>query len=793
MGKNTDPSDWRRSASHWGAFNAQVRHGRLNAVTPSASDPSPSALLDSVADALYAPNRVVAPAVRAGWLEHGPGGNRESRGSEPFVSVSWDEALDLAAAELERVTATYGNQAIYGGSYGWASAGRFHQANFQLYRFLNCFGGFTAKSDSYSFAAGMVVMPHVVGTKDPVVGPATSWASIVDQTRLMVMFGGLPLKNTQVEHGGVGDHMTETWLRRAKEAGVEFVGISLDRDDVAEFLDADWVCPRPNTDTALMLGIAHTLVSEGLHDRDFLRRYCVGFERFLPYLIGETDGRPKDARWAAEVAGVDAEVIRSLARRMARGRTMITMTWSLQRADHGEQPYWMAVVLAAMLGQIGLPGGGFGFGYACESCMGAPRQWIPIPSLPVGTNPVGGSIPVARISDMLLHPGETYQYNGRDFVYPEIKLVYWCGGNPFHHHQDLNRLVRAWRQPDTVIVHEPWWTSVARHADIVLPATTALERDDLAASTRDRFILAMERVVEPVGEARHDFRIFAALAERLGFAETYTEGRDEMQWIRHLYETAREGAALKQVAMPDFDTFRALGHVEIPEPVTPYVMFEDFRRDPDRYPLDTPSGRIEVFSETVAGFGYDDCPGHPAWLEPAEWLGSKKAGRYPLHLISNQPRTRLHGQLDGGRVSRQSKVRGCEPLRIHPSDAAPRGIADGDVVRVFNDRGQALAGAVVSDRIRLGVVQLATGATYDPLEPGRVGTLDKHGNANVLTLDKGTSKLAQGPAAHTALVEVERYEGRVPEVTAFEPPRIIERGEGDRPRRRNKRNRRPIR
>lgn len=198
--------------------------------------------------------------------------------------------------------------------------------------------------------------------------------------------------------------------------------------------------------------------------------------------------------------------------------------------------------------------------------------------------------------------------------------------------------------------------------------------------------------------------------------------------------------------------------------------FAGFRHDPVANPLVTPSGRIEIFSETIAGFGYVDCPGYPVWLEPVEWLSSKKAKRYSLHLLTTQPSTRLHGQMDMGRVSQQSKISGREPMRINALDAAQRGIRDGDVVRVFNDRGAILAGVVVTEELRPGVIQISTGAWYDPQEPGVVGSLDKNGNPNVLTIDKGTSRLAQGPSAQTTLVEVEKYEEELPTVTAFEPP-----------------------
>ena len=212
---------------------------------------------------------------------------------------------------------------------------------------------------------------------------------------------------------------------------------------------------------------------------------------------------------------------------------------------------------------------------------------------------------------------------------------------------------------------------------------------------------------------------------------------------------------------------------KLSRPERPLVMLEAFRADPESNRLATPSGRIEIFSERIEGFGYEDCRGHPRWYEPCEWLGGAGAARHPLHLISNQPATRLHSQLDNGRHSRAAKRDGREPLTLHPADAEARGIASGDPVRVFNDRGACLASAVLSEDIRRGVVRLPTGAWYDPEVRGEPGALCKHGNPNVLTPDKGTSRLAQGPIAHTCLVEVERFEGDPPAVTAFDPPEIV--------------------
>lgn len=758
------------SATHWGAFSAEVENGQVTGVRPFGRDPDPAPLIQAIPDALYHETRIDQPYVRQGYLEKGKDGDRAGRGAEPFVPVDWDTTLDMVANELARVREAHGNTSIFAGSYGWASAGRLNHARTLLHRFLNGFGGFTGQVTNYSYAAGMIIMPHVVGTARVVSGPLTDWRSITENTKLMVMFGGVPIKNTQIESGGAGEHTAQPWLRRAREAGVEFVSISPLRSDAPDYIEAEWLAPVPGSDTAVMMGLAHTLISEGLHDTAFLERYTAGFEPFRAYLMGENGGQPRDADWAAALSDIPAETIRNLARRMASTRTMLSASWSLQRAEFGEQPYWMLTVLASLLGHIGLPGGGFGFGYGAEGGMGNPRRPVPVPVMPVGRNPTGLNIPVARIADMLLEPGKTIDFNGERITYPDVKLVYWAGGNPFHHHQDLNRLVAAWQRPDTVIVHEPWWTSTARHADIVLPATTPLERNDVTASSRDRFILAMHKAIEPLGDARNDFDIFSGLAGRLGFRETFTEGRDEMDWLRHIYDVCRQQAAQFEAELPGFEEFWEQGYVEFPEPDKPYVIFEEFRADPVSFPLRTPSGRIEIFSEKIASFGYDDCPGHPVWLEPREWLGAEKAAEFPLHLISNQPATRLHGQMDISGLSRATKLQGREPVWIHPADAAARDISDGDFVRLFNERGACLAGAIVSDDVRPGVARIQTGAWYDPLEPDKAGSLDRHGNPNVLTQDRGTSKLGQGPIAGSLLVNVERWDGELPEITVGRKP-----------------------
>ncbi len=758
--------------AHWGAFSAVVDGGRVVGVEPFARDPAPPPLIHSIPDLVHAPCRIDRPYARKGWLEGRRAGH--ARGGDPFVPLAWDTAIRLVAEEAQRVRAEHGPASIFGGSYGWSSAGRFHHARTQLHRYLGAAGGYTGQVTNYSYAAGMTLMPHIVGDNDCIQGPVTDWPAIIANAKLLVAFGGLPAKNGLVTSGGGGVHEYGPWHRRAAEAGLRLVNVSPVRADIPADIPCEWIPIRPGADVALMLGMAHTILSAGLEDRAFLAACTDGFAELRAYILGESDGQPKSAEWASDLADVPAATIRALAQDIARQPAMLTATWSLQRADFGEQAYWMTVALAAIAGQVGRPGCGFAFGYGSMNGMGTPRIELPGPSLSGGGNPAASWIPVARITDMLERPGGEYDYNGERRIYPDTRMVFWAGGNPLHHHQDLNRLLHAWARVETVVVNEPWWTALARHADIVLPATTTLERNDIGAASRDRFILAMHQAVPPQAQARNDFDIFGDLADAAGVKDRFTEQRDESAWLRFLYERVRLGARDQGLRMPDFETFWAQGHAELPLPEATYTQFTGFRADPAAHKLRTESGKLQLGSARLKGFGYADCPGHPVWREPREWQRSPLAEKFPLHLLSCQPATRLHGQGDPGRVSLASKVQGREPIRMHPGDAASRNLAAGQVVRVFNDRGACLGGLVLDDGLRPGVVAMATGAWLDPLEPGVPGSLCVHGNVNVLTRDAGTSALGQGPVAQSCLVQVQAWTGPLPPVRVHSPPPIEE-------------------
>lgn len=755
-----------RHSSHWGAF--EVSHapdGRLR-ITPFADDPDPSILLGNMAAGLEHPARLSRPLIREGWLRDGPGPDPR-RGGDRYIPVDWDEALERTAAELRRLGA--GPDAasadplpgahVFGGSYGWASAGRFHHAQSQLHRFLNMtFGGYVGGHDTYSTAAGTVILKMVWGDSVKLTRDHPYLQELADDTELLIGFGGLPLRNTAVSGGGNSQHLVRGALEAAARRGCRFVSVSPLDDDMPDLPGLIRLRPRPGTDVALMLGVAHRLHEMGQIDHAHLQRHAVGAEKLLAYVTGQADGVPKDASWAAPICDIAAEQIVRLAEMTAGRRTLINVTYSLQRAENGEQPVWMALALAAMLGGGQRPGAGFCYGLGSIGNIGKQPIAVPLPTLPQGQNKVTDAIPVARIADMLLHPGQPYAYMGEPKRYPDIRLIYWAGGNPFHHHQDLSRLSAAFARPETIIVHDSVGTASAAHADIVFPATVTAERRDIGAAGNDPFMVAMDPLAPPYGQARDDHAIFAALAERLGCGARFTEGLDAEGWLRRLYEPTRVALLALGHGAPSFEAFMQDGVLQLPLRDSP-GMIRRFHDDPERHPLPTPSGRIELYSDRVAAAGL---PGHPAWIPPTEWLGGPAARRHPFQLIANQPARRLHSQLDFGPVSMAGKRAGREIVQLYEEDARRLGIAEGEIVRIWNDRGALLAIARSSLEIRPGVIQVPTEAWFAPEQVEGDARTCVNGNPNTVTRDAPASILSQGCTGQLSLVSISRLDGPVP-------------------------------
>ncbi|HWO65779.1 MAG TPA: molybdopterin-dependent oxidoreductase, partial [Umezawaea sp.] len=529
------------TSAHWGTYLVEVSADGLDVVAARArpDDPDAAPAIGNVADAHRHRSRVARPAVRRRWLEGGPGPDSD-RGdpADEYVEVDWDTALDLLAGELDRVRTAFGNPAIFGGSYGWGSAGRLHHAQSQLHRFLNTIGGYTRSVNDYSRGASEVLLPHLVGARAALDlrYRSASWTDVAEHTDLLVSFGGVRRSNTWVVPGGHARHVGSDFAR-AVGRGTEVVALTAQRDDTFADLDAEWVGVMPGTDTAVMLALIHVLIVDCLADEEFLAAFTVGADDVWRYVLGETDGVPKTPEWAERISRTPASTIRSLAHRMAAGRTLVNVVFSLQRGENGEQAIFAGLTLAAFLGQIGLPGGGFAHGFGSMGDYGVGVAGAPLPTFSQGVNPVPDFIPCARISDLLLHPGEEIPYDGGTIRLPETKLAYWAGGNPFHHHQDLRRLRRALSTLDTFVVHETHWTPTARHADIVLPVASTLERDDVAAGAGDSRLRAVPRAVPPRGEAREELWIYTELARRLG--ADFAEGLDSRQWLERIYEEWR--------------------------------------------------------------------------------------------------------------------------------------------------------------------------------------------------------------------------------------------------------------
>ena len=755
-------------STHWGTYETSKNNQNNIKINKWSKDPNPSDFGLGFLDAATSDLRINQPHIRKEWLKDRHN-KKNLRGLDEFVPVSWEEAIDLTASELQNVKKEFGNSSIYAGSYGWASAGRFHHAKSQLNRFFNLFGGFSSSFQSYSYAAAQTLLPHIVGHDlYSFLDEHNTWNTLEKKCDLILMFGGMPLKNSQVSAGGVGKHTTEKELRKCVNAGTKFINISPNASDAAKFLNAKQISIIPNTDTALMLSLAYILITSNNYDQKFIEEYTNGFNEFKSYVLGEKNNKPCTPEWASSITSIPVETIKWLAKEISAKKTMVSISWSLQRASAGEQPLWMGITLASMLGHIGTEGGGIGFGYSSVNSTGDVFKKIPWKSLPQGNNKIRDFIPVARITDMLEKPNELFQYDGRKLKYPNIKLIYWAGGNPFHHHQDLNRLVKAWQKPKTIIVNEIWWNAQARHADIIFPANTALERNDIMLNPRDPTIIANKKTISSVGESKSDYEIFSSLANKLGFENLFTENKSELDWLKYLWNESIKVSEEMNLKLPEFNKFWEEGFFEIPIEKTKKIMFKNFRDNPVKNPLNTPSGKIEITSNIIKNYNLKDCKGHPTWIEPYEWLGNKD--NFPLHLISNQPEYRLHGQLDNADYSLKNKIKDREPVLINSADAKERNIENNDIVLIFNKRGRVFAGARLSDEVSKGVIVLSTGAWFDP---DYEINADLHGNPNVLTKDIGTSLLSQGPTSHTCLVEIRKAEkNEIKKVTIFSKPHI---------------------
>jgi anaerobic dimethyl sulfoxide reductase subunit A len=674
----------------------------------------------AAADRVNHPDRLLYPQRRVG-----------PRGEGRFERISWDEALDEVASQMLQIRETYGPAAILDCSRTGSTTMLHSKAT--VGRLLNLFGGCTELWGSLSNEAGQFAVEQTFGVH----GYQTTGREGIDYTnsKLIVMWGWSPAD-------GMFGTNTVQYLNRAKQAGVKIITVNPVQTTSLRRLSDQHYPIRPSTDTALLLAMAYVMLSENLHDQAFLDRYTLGFDSahlppdarpcsdFRSYLEGLADGVPKTPRWAAELTGLPAEEIVAFAREYATSKPAALQTgYAPGRTAGGEQFHRAIHALAAMTGNIGRPGGN------CGTSGGA--AGIRMGRLPTGKNPINSQVNANLMADLML--------KGKAGGYPaDIKMVYSAFGNIVNQIANLNKNLEAFRQLEFMVVHDQFMTLTAQFADILLPAATSWERNDihLPWSGAGHYALYMQQAIEPPGECRTDYQICADLADRLGLEGYAAKSEDE--WLRDF---------VAQSDVPNYDHFKMSGVARLPSPKSA-VAFADEIADPENHPFKTPSGKIEIYSTRLAEKpnlrGLGDIPPIPTWVDPWENRSDPAAERYPLQMVTPKSRARTHST-----HANQTMLHKLDPagVWIHPDDAAARGIANGQDARVFNDRGALLLPAVVTDGVARGVVSITEGAWYQPDENG----LDRGGNPNLLNLDRPSA--CGATTYNSCLVQVEAFLG----------------------------------
>lgn len=661
---------------------------------------------------IYHPDRLKYPMRRVG-----------PRGSGQFERISWDEALDEIVRQLLRVRETYGNAAILDGSRS-GNTSMLHSRS-SAKRFLYKFGGCT---DLWSNMSCEAEIFSIRATFGPAIANKAAGREPTDyvNSKLIVMWGWSPADGTF----GTG---TMRYLKEAKKQGVRIVCVDPRRTRTSRQLADEHIFIRPSTDAAALIAMAYVAVSENLHDQAYCDRYVQGFdEATLPagapkgasyraYLMGETDGIPKTPEWAAEITGIPADVLRRLAMDFATAKpAALHGGYGPGRTEFGEQFHRAAYALAAITGNVGVVGGNSGASNGATGSSG-------VKGFPAGANPIDARVSSPLFADLLAR--------GASGGYPsDIKLIYAAGGDLFNQCPNTSKIANSLDGVEFIVGQDHFLTPTTRHADIVLPATTFWERNDVHTpwSGSGHYAIYMKQAIEPMHECRDDIDIFGDLANRLGI-EDFND-KSETEWLQELTKDA----------VDDFDAFTTAGVARFPAPQD-VVAFAAQIRDPETHKFSTPSGKIEVYSsmlaETPDPYGLGEISPIPTWVPHLE-----KDARFPIRMCSSKSRARTHS-IHGN----QTKLARVDPdnVWINTADAAARGVVDGDLVRVYNDFGVATLPAHVTDDIAPGVAAMKDGAWFNPDDDG----VDSGGCANTVTRDRSAPSGAT--TYNTGLVEIQ--------------------------------------
>ncbi len=674
-------------------LHAHIHNGKMVKIT-TVADPELRACIRGLYsnERFNSPDRLQYPLRRVG-----------EKGEGKFERISWDEALDAVASEMKRIKSAYGNSAFLLFSHGGETGHLYGSFVGVPKRLFRKFGGSIEFWSVPSYEGLTFASKYTLNPPNTYKGFSMDANERDDllNSRLIILWGFNPKVTIQ----GTG---TFWYISQAKKAGCKIISIDPIYTDTAKTLEARWVPIKPGTDTAMLAAMAYFMIREELQDQAYLDKYTTGFGIFQDYILGSKDGVPKTPEWAENITSVPAATIESIARLYATTRPgALIQGFAPGRTHFGEQFHRMAFTLQAMTGNIGVSGGAGGneSGYAVR--MG---------SLPAGENPLNVSIRGDKWADCILL--------GKAGGFPsDAKMMYVVGGNPLNQTENINKGAEALRKLEFMVVHEHFMTSTAKFADIVLPATTHFERNDIYTPwLKGRYALHSNKVSEPMYECKSDIEIFNGLADKLGLSGYNPKTEDE--WLRSFVE---------QSDIPDYDEFKKQGFYKF-ELKEPWVAFKKQIDDPENNPFPTPSGKIEIYSETLAKMDFAKTkylsyiPPIPEYIE-AESIDSPSVGRYPLRLVTPHFMYRSHSIFSN--VPSLLKLYTHE-VWVNPKDAEERDIETGDTVRVFNDNGTIIIKMRITDRIIPGVVAVYQGTQYDPDENG----VDRGGNPNVLTKDE---------------------------------------------------------
>ncbi|MDY7030837.1 MAG: molybdopterin-dependent oxidoreductase [Thermodesulfobacteriota bacterium] len=670
---------------------------------------------------VHSPDRLKYPLRRIG-----------ERGEGRFERISWDDALNTVASELLRIKETYGNSAILlaGGS---GNQGMLHGA-IQVGRMLLQFGGFTREWGAASYEGPLFASMATYGT----IRTGNSRDDLLN-SRMVIMWGWNPA-NT------IWDPETNLYLAKVREKGIKIVAVDPIYTDSAATFAHQWIPIRPGTDAAMLIAMAYVIITEDIQDHAFIEKYTIGFRKYKDYLLGREDGIPKTPQWAETITTVPKEVIIDLAREYATMKPgALIAGWGPARTAMGEQYSRAANVLTAITGNVGINGGyaaGFMRAYSSRETAsgthgsrnpvekGAPPRKDSLHKLRGGTNPNSARIHGSKIFDAILR--------GREGGYPtDIKMAYVVASNYINQHPNTRRGEEAFKSLEFIVVHEQFMTPTARMGDIILPVNTFMERNDIAPPwLGSPYYIYLNKAIDSLHESKSDMEICRDLSKKLGLSDKLSEVSED-DILRHIANSR-----------DDIHDYNAMKHkgvmkIKLSEPI---VSFKEQINDPKDNPFPTLSGKIEIYCEHMKEMNNPLMPSIPKYLSHKENYDSPLAEVYPLQLLTTHHKTRAHSTWYNVPWLREVE---SHSVWINSIDAAKRGINNGDMVDVFNNRGHIRIPAKVTERIMPGVVNVSQGAWYDPDKDG----VDRGGCANVLTSDERSPGGAF--PMNSALVQVE--------------------------------------